>query len=179
MSRSSLLITAVSVTAISVQLFGHHSLTPEFNTNQIRTIHGTIGEVSWGNPHVTLNIVTSGGLGKPTVWKVVGDSPSTLAKNGTLKKTFVRGDEVTVCGYEARNQQNGLKMVGEQVEFPSGEKFRFSTTEIKKCYPIAASSTRVAPTQNPVGVIANPIAPAGNPIGPAGNPVPPFVMPPR
>ena len=78
-------VALVALGFVVKPVIAHHSFVSEFNPNQIRTIHGTITDVSWGNPHVSLKITTKDGLGPATVWRVNGDSPTTLMSKGAIR----------------------------------------------------------------------------------------------
>jgi len=172
-------IGLVSLLCVGGTVFAHHAFSSEFNANRVLTIQGTISEIFWTNPHVAIKVNVKDAEGRPTVWTVRGDSPSTLMRNGSNGRTFTVGQELLVCGYEAMRGRN--EMSGELLSLQNGVRMLFATTDVRACLQGRQASTSsqsrnaspigrnspIGPMSNPIGPMSNPIPPMGNPIGPA------------
>jgi hypothetical protein len=74
----------------------HHSFNM-FDSDKIVTLHGTVQEVQWSNPHVILVVnVEAKAAGQPTVWNVECTSPGNLNRIGWTRKSIKAGDKVDV-----------------------------------------------------------------------------------
>jgi uncharacterized protein DUF6152 len=93
--------------ALVTPLLAHH----EWPADQTRpiTIHGTVTEVRWANPHVMiyLDVDANGTIDK---WTVGGSSPQFMTTCGWNKKTLQPGDVVTVTGYRFKDGSYAARM---------------------------------------------------------------------
>jgi len=93
--------------ALVTPLLAHH----EWPVDQTRpiTIHGTVTEVRWANPHVMiyLDVDANGTVDK---WTVGGSSPQFMTTCGWNKKTLQPGDVVTVTGYRFKDGSYTARM---------------------------------------------------------------------
>jgi len=174
--RGKFLCTAVgivSVLFVGEQLLAHHAFSSEFNPNKVLTLNGTVSDVSWANPHVAIKVAVKDARGGSELWTVHGDSPATLERNGWNSRLLVVGQPLSVCGYEAINEQR--QMSGEQVALANGATMLFATTDVKSCLRPLSAPRRQTDNRQPTPQITNPVGAIGNPIGPIGNPVGPVV----
>ena len=84
-------------------IFGHHSVSAEFDVNRQITYAGVITRVEWSNPHVYFYVDVKDVKQKVTNWAFEGAGPNTLARMGWLRDTLKVGDQVTVVAFPARD----------------------------------------------------------------------------
>jgi Family of unknown function (DUF6152) len=82
--------------------FAHHNTQTEYGAFDSATIvvEGTIGRVHWGNPHIGIEIVTTGGAvetGKK--WRVNSHPIQIQIDHGFVKEDFVTGTKIKVIGW--------------------------------------------------------------------------------
>src|SRR4030095_8723318 len=80
----------------------HHSFSAEFDANQPVTLHGTITQLEWINPHSWLHVDVKNDDGTTTPWMIEGATPNTLLRRGFTRDTVKIGTEITVIGYQAK-----------------------------------------------------------------------------
>lgn len=86
--------------------FGHHSFAAEFDADQPVTLHGTITQMEWINPHTWMHVDVVNEDGSVTPWMIEGGTPNTLMRRGFTMETVKPGTEITIEGYRARNGAN-------------------------------------------------------------------------
>ena len=84
----------------------HHSFSAEFDIDQPVTLHGTITDMEWINPHAWLHMDVTNDDGTTTAWMIEGATPNTLLRRGFTRDAVQAGTEITVIGYRARNGAN-------------------------------------------------------------------------
>jgi len=84
-------------------IFGHHSVSAEFDVNRQSTYAGVVTKVEWSNPHIYFYVDVKDGGQKVTNWAFEGAGPNTLARLGWLRDSLKVGDRVTVVAYPARD----------------------------------------------------------------------------
>src|SRR5580698_11154694 len=84
-------------------IFGHHSVSAEFDVNRQNTFAGVVTRVEWSNPHIYFYVDVKDANEKVTNWAFEGAGPNTLARLGWLKDSLKVGDRVTVVAYPARD----------------------------------------------------------------------------
>jgi hypothetical protein len=87
-------------------IFGHHSVSAEFDVNRQITYAGVITRVEWSNPHIYFYVDVKDASQKVTNWAFEGAGPNTLARMGWLRDTLKVGDRVTVMAFPARDGAN-------------------------------------------------------------------------
>jgi hypothetical protein len=99
MKRKLLLLAAVVVfTSASQPLLGHHGGATFDQTKSI-TLSGTMTELQFANPHVTLFFdVKDGESGETVKWSGWLTAPIKLSRAGWTKRTLAPGDKVTITG---------------------------------------------------------------------------------
>jgi Family of unknown function (DUF6152) len=108
--RSSLLGLALSALG-STLAFAHHSFAM-FDFSKQVSIHGTVKEFQWTNPHVVLwvNVAAAPGEAAAT-WSLELTSPGNLTRGGWTRHAFAAGDEVIVELNPLRNGNHGGALV--------------------------------------------------------------------
>ena len=89
----------------ALPMLAHHSLSAEFDQSKPINFTGTVKQVNWGNPHIYTLVETKEG-DKMVVYRVEGQSPSDLYRNGWLADTLKPGDAVAVRGIRAKNPES-------------------------------------------------------------------------
>jgi hypothetical protein len=84
-------------------IFGHHSVSAEFDVNRQITYAGVVTRVEWSNPHIYFYVDVKDVNRKVTNWAFEGAGPNTLARLGWLRDSLKVGDRVTVVAYPARD----------------------------------------------------------------------------
>jgi Family of unknown function (DUF6152) len=84
-------------------IFGHHSVSAEFDVNRQSTYAGVVTRVEWSNPHIYFYVDVKDANQNVTNWAFEGAGPNTLARLGWLRDSLKVGDRVTVIAYPARD----------------------------------------------------------------------------
>lgn len=84
-------------------IFGHHSVSAEFDVHNQNTYAGVVTKVEWSNPHIYFYVDVKDASQKVTNWAFEGAGPNTLARLGWLRDSLKVGDRVTVLAYPARD----------------------------------------------------------------------------
>ena len=83
------------------RVFAHHSFSGEFDNAMVVTLNGVVTSVEIVNPHswIYLDVSTDGEVER---WALEGPGPYTIQRRG-FGTDFVReGEQLGVCGYQAR-----------------------------------------------------------------------------
>ena len=99
----------------------HHSFSAEFDIDKPITLHGTLTELEWVNPHGWLHMDVEGPDGEVVNWAVEMGNPTSLLRRGLRKSDFPPGINFVVEGYLAKDgtpTANGIT-----VTFPDGRDF--------------------------------------------------------
>jgi len=80
----------------------HHSAAM-FDHSKTLTLHGTVKNFQFTNPHSWLIVTVTGTDGNPVDWGFEAEGPSTLLHAGILPKSFQPGDKVTVTANPMRD----------------------------------------------------------------------------
>ena len=80
----------------------HHSAAM-FDHAKTITLHGTVKNFQFTNPHSWLIVIVTGADGNPVEWGFEAEGPSTLLHAGILPKSFRAGDKVTVTANPMRD----------------------------------------------------------------------------
>jgi hypothetical protein len=89
----------------------HHSFAM-FDFTRTVTIHGTVKEFQWTNPHVVLWVSVPGkDPQKPDVWWLEMTSPGNLTRGGWNRKVLNSGDKVEVDLNPLRNGNLGGALI--------------------------------------------------------------------
>ena len=80
----------------------HHSAAM-FDHSKTITLHGTVKNFQFTNPHSWLMVIVTSADGNPVEWGFEAEGPSTLLHAGILPKSFRPGDKVTVTANPMRD----------------------------------------------------------------------------
>ena len=98
----------------------HHSCAAEFDAKQPVTLHGTVTQMDWVNPHSWIHLDVKNPDGTVTTWMIEGGTPNTLLRRGFTKASLKAGTELTVEGYRAKNGANRAN--GRDLILPGGQR---------------------------------------------------------
>lgn len=90
---------------ITLPCAAHHSMAM-FDFQKPTTLHGTVKELQWTNPHCFLQILTPAG-GETTEWSLEMQSPQTMYRLGWRPGSFKPGDKVTVTMAPVKDGSHG------------------------------------------------------------------------
>ena len=96
-------IVVPALATVSVGVATAHHSTAEFDYTKQTTIHGTVKEVQWTNPHSYIQLLVDDAAGGKVEWSVEIGSPSLNVNLGWRKTSVKAGDEVTMLLSPARN----------------------------------------------------------------------------
>jgi len=102
---------------IWIPLWAHHGAS-EYDMTKIVTLHGTVTELQFVNPHTLLAFTVKDDSGKVAEWQGELPSPNLLARRGWSRSTLKPGDQVTVIGAPAKNGEKGMQV--KKLVFPDG-----------------------------------------------------------
>jgi DNA/RNA endonuclease YhcR with UshA esterase domain len=105
--------TGLSLVA-AAPVAAHHSFAAEFDAKAPVTLHGTVKQMDWVNPHSWIHLDVKNPDGTVTTWMIEGGTPNTLLRRGFTKNSLKAGTELTVEGYRAKdgaNRANGRDLV--------------------------------------------------------------------
>ena len=98
-------------------LLAHHGAS-EYDMTKIVSLHATVTELEYVNPHTLLTFTVKDDSGKAVEWTGELPSPNLLSRRGWSRSTLKPGDQVTVIGALAKNGENGMQI--KKLVFPDG-----------------------------------------------------------
>jgi hypothetical protein len=96
-----LMVTAAWM-MFSAALFAHHG-GAEYDSKHPVTLHGTVVELRFINPHALLLFNVKDDAGKLTQWTAELQSPNLLSRRGWSRSTVKPGDQIVVMGHAVKN----------------------------------------------------------------------------
>lgn len=84
-------------------LSAHHGRGQTYNGEQELSIAGTVSELAWRNPHVTLYLDAVDESGSVVTWGFEISNVSTMSRQGWSRNIFRPGQEVSVTYNPARS----------------------------------------------------------------------------
>ncbi len=94
-SRVAALAGLALATAAATPGQAHHS-GAMFDAAHPITLEGTIKDVNWTNPHVSIDFLVEGQGGVGKLWTLEGSSTGIMARSGWTKRTLNPGDRATI-----------------------------------------------------------------------------------
>lgn len=101
----------------------HHSAAM-FDHSKTVTLHGTVKNFQFTNPHSWLMVIVTGNDGNSVEWGFEAEGPSTLLHAGILPKSFRSGDKVTVTANPMRDGRPAGALIS--VVMPDGSIYKTS-----------------------------------------------------
>ena len=80
---------------VASPVMAHHGRGSTYDMKKELSLHGTISEVSWRNPHIAILLDVKDADGKVTTWTIEHSNITTLAMQGYGRATLKAGQEVT------------------------------------------------------------------------------------
>jgi hypothetical protein len=97
--------------------FAHHG-TSEYDGSKTVSIHGTVKELQYVNPHALIVFSVKDDSGQVSEWQAELQSPNLLSRRGWSRSTLKPGDDVIITGHPVKN---GAKaMAAQKVVFADG-----------------------------------------------------------
>ena len=86
--------------------YSHHSIAAEFDSENPIRITGSVKEVVWMNPHISVFVDVTQENGEVLTYEVQGGTPNSMYRRGSRKDDLKPGDPVIVVGARARNEES-------------------------------------------------------------------------
>ena len=116
MGKSLLLLSYFVANSVA---FAHHNTQSEFGWFDVPTMsfEGKIIRVNWGNPHVSIDIESTGGdVPAGEKWRLVSHPINVMDAHGLLKDQFSEGDTMVATGWAHKRGQPLFWLRAVQVE---------------------------------------------------------------
>jgi Family of unknown function (DUF6152) len=101
-----LTLVAVAAMLAAGPARAHHSFTM-FDQSKTVTLHGTVKDFRWTNPHVFIQLLVKNDAGTEDEWSIEMTSPEHLARDGWRPGTLKPGDQVTLVIHPLHSNQKG------------------------------------------------------------------------
>ena len=111
---------AVSFLLGSHTAFAHHARN-SFDVDHPVTLKGSVADFKWTNPHIFIFLDVKDEKGNVDQWRVEGNSPNMLSRNGWKRELVKPGDLITVSGSPANKGWKVLRL--ETLTLANGQKF--------------------------------------------------------
>jgi len=106
-AKPAVILVGLVLCAVSAPLFAHHSFAATYFEDQKATIHGTLVEFGYRNPHSLVTVdVTDPKTLQQVRWTIEWASATRLAREGVIADTLQPGDQVTILGHPSRNLED-------------------------------------------------------------------------
>jgi hypothetical protein len=106
-----------ALSLFALPAFAHHGAS-EYDMTKIVSVHATVTELQYVNPHTLLVFTVKDDSGKAVEWTGELPSPNLLSRRGWSRSTLKPGDQVTVIGAIAKNGEKGMQI--KKLVFPDG-----------------------------------------------------------
>ena len=98
-----LLAGALLLAAAAAPAYAHHSGAMFDNTRTV-VFHGTVKELNWANPHISIDVLADAQNGKaPQLWTIEASSTGVMTRSGWNKHSLNPGDKVTMSIFPLRD----------------------------------------------------------------------------
>jgi hypothetical protein len=99
-------LVAIAAMLTASTALAHHSFTM-FDQSKTVTLHGTVKDFRWTNPHVFIQLLVKNDAGNEEEWSIEMTSPEHLARDGWRPGTLKPGDQVTLVIHPLHNYEKG------------------------------------------------------------------------
>ncbi|MFL2546718.1 MAG: DUF6152 family protein [Candidatus Rariloculaceae bacterium] len=106
---------------------GHHSAAAFFDRSRIVEVEGTVSDVYWRNPHVSLTLDVVNDAGEIEAWELEAGTTNTLMRRGFTADSVSIGDRVTAAGAPSRRGEPAIFV--SNVLLPNGEEYIIADRE--------------------------------------------------
>jgi len=89
----------------------HHSFPAHYVADGSVTLHGTVAEFLWRNPHSFIHLEVRNDAGEPELWALEWHNTVIMASMGYSPDTLKAGDEIVVSGNPARDGTRRVRLV--------------------------------------------------------------------
>jgi hypothetical protein len=103
-------ITALFLSIGASLGFAHHSFPVHFVPDGEVTVSGVVKSFRFANPHGVLELTVINEDGEEEAWRAETNSPSILRRRGWNRDSLSAGDEITITGWPARNDDNYMRI---------------------------------------------------------------------
>jgi uncharacterized protein DUF6152 len=111
------LTAMVALSFAALPALAHHGAS-EYDMTKIVSVHATVTELQYVNPHTLLIFTVKDDSGKAVEWEGELPSPNLLSRRGWSRSVLKPGDQVTVIGALAKNGEKGMQI--KKLVFPDG-----------------------------------------------------------
>jgi len=107
---------------VSMPSGAHHSFAVHFVDDELVTVKGVVTSFRFTNPHGVLLFQATDEDGNQIQWRAETNSPNALRRRGWARDSLKVGDEVTITGFPARNEDHYMRI--SIVRFEDGRELR-------------------------------------------------------
>ena len=108
---------ALGLAGLAAPALAHHSFAM-FDSQQNKTLTGTVEKFDWTNPHTFIWLDVSDGATMER-WGIEGMSPNYLERRGWSKNTLAIGDKISVTFHPLKDGAKGGSFV--KLTLPNGK----------------------------------------------------------
>jgi hypothetical protein len=101
-----LALIAIAAVLTASSALAHHSFAM-FDQSKSVTLHGTVKDFRWNNPHVFIQLLVKTEGGSEEEWSIEMTSPEHLVRVGWKPGTLKPGDDVTLVIHPMRDGSKG------------------------------------------------------------------------
>ena len=117
-------VAGLLLAALAIPAYAHHSGAMFDNTRTV-VFQGTIKELNWANPHISIDVMEEpkAGGAPPRLWTIEASSTGVMTRAGWTKRSLTPGDKVTMSIFPLRD--GGPRGSIDTVTFADGRKLQF------------------------------------------------------
>ena len=113
-------VVILSLVLTAAPLSAHHRW--PVDRSDLVTVHGTVVEFVWENPHPMITLEVRNTDGATEEWRIGGPALNRMEANGWTRTTVNPGDVITGIGYQFSDGQRIVRL--ERVMFADGREIR-------------------------------------------------------
>ncbi|HEV2700762.1 MAG TPA: DUF6152 family protein [Steroidobacteraceae bacterium] len=102
-------LAGIAAITLAAPCLAHHSFA-NFDTTKSLTLHGTVKELQWTNPHCYVQLLVTGATGS-VEWSLEMNSPLASYRAGWRPGSVQRGDKVTVMLYPTKDGTPASRLI--------------------------------------------------------------------